>query len=138
MNLELKDIPGHIYLRYGLLMIPGTLVLVLILIVIQQWISFPSWLFWSIIGAWLAKDIIMFPYIWRAHDMNRPGISRSMIGECGIVKKRLDPSGYIQVGGELWRAESLDAGLPIEIGQVVKVIKMEGLKLFVEFENSGN
>ncbi|MGD8760977.1 MAG: NfeD family protein [Desulfobacteraceae bacterium] len=138
MNLELKDIPGRIYLRYGLLMIPGTLVLVLILIVILQWISIPSWLFWSIIGAWLAKDIIMFPYVWRAHDMSRPGISRSMIGECGIVKKRLDPSGYIQIGGELWRAESVEAGLPIEIGQVVKVIKMEGLKLYVRFENSGN
>ena len=62
----------------------------------------------AIIGAWLAKDIIMFPYVWRAHDINRPGISRSMIGECGIVKKRLDPSGYIQIGGELWRAESLE------------------------------
>jgi membrane-bound ClpP family serine protease len=80
----------------------------------------------------------MFPYVWRAYDMNRPGISRSMIGERGIVKKRLDPSGYIQIGGELWRAESVEAGLPIEIGQVVKVIKMEGLKLYVRFENSGN
>jgi len=119
-------------------MIPGTVVLVLILIVIQRWISIPSWLFWSIIGGWLAKDIIMFPYVWRAYDMNQPGISRSMIGECGIVKERLDPSGYIQIGGELWRAECLEAGLPIEIGQVVKVIKMEGLKLFVRFENSGN
>lgn len=137
MNLELKHIPGRVYLRYGLLMIPGTVVLVLILIVIQQWISIPSWLFWSIIGAWLAKDMIMFPYVWRAHDMDRSGISRSMIGERGIVKKRLDPSGYIQIGGELWRAESVEAGLPIEIGHVVQVIKMEGLKLFVRFEDSG-
>ena len=135
MNIGLKHIPGRVYLRYGLLMIPGTVVLVLILFVSQRWISIPPWLFWSIIGAWLAKDIIMFPYVWRAYDMNRPGISRSMIGECGIVKKRLDPSGYIQIGGELWRAESVEAGLPIEIGQVVKVIKMDGLKLYVRFEN---
>ena len=135
MSIGLKHIPGRIYLRYGLLMIPGTIVLVLILIVIQQWIFIPLWLFWTIIGAWLAKDIIMFPYVWRAHDMNRPGISRSMIGERGIVKKRLDPSGYIQIGGELWRAESVEVGLPIEIGQVVKVIEMEGLKLYVRFEN---
>jgi membrane-bound ClpP family serine protease len=69
--------------------------------------------------------------------MNRPGISRSMIGERGIVKKRLDPSGYIQIGGELWRAENVEAGSPIEIGHVVQVIKMEGLKLFVSFEDSG-
>ena len=135
MNIELKHIPGRVYLRYGLLMIPGTVVLVLILIVIQQWIFIPAWLFWGIVGVWLAKDIIMFPYVWRAHDMNRPGISRSMIGERGIVKKRLDPSGYIQVGGELWRAESVEVGLPIEIGQVVNVIEMEGLKLYVRFEN---
>jgi membrane protein implicated in regulation of membrane protease activity len=116
-------------------MIPGTVVLVLILIIVQQWISVPSWLFWSIIGTWVVKDIIMFPYVWRAYDMNRPGISRSMIGERGIVKKRLDPSGYIQIGGELWRAESVEAGLPIESGHVVRVIKMEGLKLLVRFED---
>ena len=137
MDFELKHIPGRIYLRYGILMIPGAVVLVLILTVIQQWISIPSWLFWGIVGAWLAKDIIMFPYVWRAHDMNRPGISRSMIGERGVVKKRLDPSGYVQIGGELWRAESLEAEMPIEIGQVVQVIKMEGLKLLVRFEDYG-
>jgi membrane protein implicated in regulation of membrane protease activity len=60
-----------------------------------------------------------------------------MIGERGIVKKRLDPSGYIQIGGELWWAENLEAGSPIEIGHLVQVIKMEGLKLFVRFEDSG-
>ena len=137
MNLELKHIPGRVYLRYGLLMIPGTVVLVFILVVVQHWISIPSWLFWGIIGAWLAKDIIMFPFVWHAHDMHRPGISRSMIGACGIVKKRLNPSGYVQIGGELWQAESIEAGLPVEIGRVVQVIKMEGLKLFVRCEDSG-
>jgi membrane-bound ClpP family serine protease len=49
----------------------------------------------------------------------------------------LDPSGYIQIGGELWWAENLEAGSPIEIGHVVQVIKMKGLKLFVSFEDSG-
>jgi hypothetical protein len=72
-------------------MIPGTVVLVLILIVIQQWISIPSWLFWNIIGVWIAKDIIMFPYVWRAHDMNRPGRAwncKKAIGSFGLYSDR--------------------------------------------------
>lgn len=138
MSLKLQDIPGRIYLRYLLLLIPGTLLLYLVLIIIDRFILMPSWLFWGIILVRLASEVVIFPFVWRSYDPNQPGISRSMVGERGIVKKRLDPSGYIQIGGELWRAESVEAGLPVEIGQVVQVIKMEGLKLLVRFESSGN
>jgi membrane protein implicated in regulation of membrane protease activity len=42
----------------------------------------------------------------------------------------------VQVRGELWRAEKLDDGPPIEAGQPVQIIKMEGLTLFVEQRNA--
>ena len=54
-----------------------------------------------------------------------------MIGAHGIVKERLDPAGYIQVAGELWKAERSETAQPIEKGARVRVVKMEGLKLFV-------
>lgn len=138
MKVNLREIPARIYLRYLLLMVPGAIVLIVILIVIQQWVVMPAWLFGAIIFLWVAKEVVIFPFVWRSHDTRRPGISRKMIGERGIVKERLDPVGYIQVGGELWRAESVEAGLPIAIGEVVWVAKMEGLKLFVRRERSEN
>jgi membrane-bound serine protease (ClpP class) len=60
-----------------------------------------------------------------------------MIGERGIAKERLAPAGYVQVHGELWRAEKIDDGPAIEMGQPVKIVKMEGLTLFVEQINMG-
>ena len=112
-------------------MIPGVVVLFLVLLIVEHWVAMPAWLFWAVILLWLAKEIIIFPFVWQAHDPNRPGLSRTMIGARGIVKKRLDPAGYIQVAGELWKAELVEIGQPVEMGERVRVLKMEGLKLFV-------
>ena len=138
MRVRLRDIPGRIYLRYLLLMFPGVVVLILVLVIVAHWVAMPAWLFWTVIFLWLAKEIIIFPFVWRAHDPDRPGLSRTMIGAHGIVKKRLDPAGYIQIGGELWKAEHVETERPIEKGEFVRVAKMEGLKLFVTFESSEN
>ena len=92
---------------------------ILILIIIQHWIILPAWLFWGIIGFWIIKDVVLFPVVWRAYDWERPGRSRSMVGEYGVARDRLAPSGYVQVRGELWRAEKLGDGPPIEAGQPV-------------------
>jgi membrane protein implicated in regulation of membrane protease activity len=132
LDLNLKNIPRPVYLRYILLNIPGLAAVILILIIIQNWIVLPDWLFWSIIGFWIVLDVVLFPLTWRAYDRERPGRSRSMIGERGIARERLAPSGYVQVRGELWRAERIDNGLPVEKGQSVKIVKMDGLTLFVE------
>jgi membrane protein implicated in regulation of membrane protease activity len=132
LDLNLKKIPKPIYLRYTLLNIPALVAVILILIIIQHWVVLPVWLFWSIIGFWILKDALLFPFVWRAYDWERPGRSRSMIGARGIAKERLAPKGYIQVHGELWRAIKIDEGPAIEMGQSVKVVKMDGLTLFVE------
>ena len=137
MDLNLKKIPGPIYLRYILLNIPGLAAVILILILIQDWVVVAEWLFWSIIGFWIVLDVVLFPFTWRAYDWDRSGQSRSMVGEHGIAKERLAPSGYVQVHGELWRAELIDDGLPAEKGQVVKIVKMDGLTLYVELLKKG-
>jgi membrane protein implicated in regulation of membrane protease activity len=132
MSLKLKQIPKPIYLRYILLNIPGLAAVILILIIIQHWVVLPVWLFWSIIVFWVVKDALLFPFVWRAYDWERPGQSRSMVGERGIAKERLAPAGYVQVHGELWRAVVIDDGPAIQMGQSVKIVKMDGLTLFVE------
>ena len=131
MDLKLRNIPRSIYLRYFLLNIPEFVAMLLILVVIQYWVTIPAWLLGSIIGFWIIKDVVLFPFIWRAYDWDRAGRSRSMIGARGIAKENLAPAGYIQIHGELWRAERLGEEPSIEAGQSVQVKKMEGLTLFV-------
>ena len=131
MDLKPRKIPGPIYLRYVLLNIPELAAVVLILIIIEHWAVLPVWLFWGIIGLWIVKDVLLFPFVWRAYDWNRSEPSGSMIGAKGIARQRLAPAGYLWIHGELWRAERLGAGPPIEAGQMVRVEKMEGLTVFV-------
>jgi membrane-bound serine protease (ClpP class) len=52
-----------------------------------------------------------------------------MMGEVGIVKHRLAPLGTVFVHGTLWSAQS---ATPLEVGDTVRVIGVEGLKLTVE------
>jgi membrane-bound serine protease (ClpP class) len=54
-----------------------------------------------------------------------------LIGAQGVVVKLLQSGaeGMIQVHGELWRAESSQ---PVQEGKTVKVLRVEGLKLYVE------
>jgi membrane-bound serine protease (ClpP class) len=53
----------------------------------------------------------------------------SLIGKEGEVRQQLAPSGTVQVGGELWSAET--DGDTIEAGQKVEVVEVKGLKLKV-------
>jgi membrane-bound ClpP family serine protease len=131
MRVKLREIPGRIYLRYILLNIPALVLIILALFLAQHWITLPIWLSLTVIFIWLIKDVILFPFVWRAYDWERPGRLRSMIGKKGITRERLAPSGYVLVQGELWKAESAEADQPIESGKFVRVVKMEGLKLFV-------
>ena len=131
MQIKMREIPVRVYIRYGLLTIPGTVVLILILIVVRNWIQIPIWLWISIISLWVAKEIILFPLVWRAYDPLRSQASHAMIGKRGLTKERLAPTGYILVHGELWKAEKMVDEPPIEINKWVRVREIAGLKLFV-------
>ena len=139
MRLKIKkNIPSRVYIRYGLLAIPGTVVLVLVLIVVRNWVPIPFWLQVALIFLWIAKEIVLFPFIWRAYDPGRSEVSRSMIGESGFTRQKLAPAGYIRIQGELWKAEIMPGNPPIEKGQWVQVKKSEGLKLFVVPQENEN
>jgi membrane-bound ClpP family serine protease len=87
---------------------------------------------WLIPGAWVIKDIILFPFIWRAYDWDRKDKRNNMIGMHGIVSDRLDPSGYIMVRGELWKAETVEKDAMIDKGQDVQIYGINGLTLYVK------
>ena len=122
-------------LKYTLLQLPVIVLLTIILLVIRRWVDIPLWLIWGIVAFWAVKDIIMFPVVWRAYDQSRPGDATSIVGMRGIAKDRLAPGGYIQVRGELWRAEVMEGGSSIEKGERVRVMEIEGLTLLVQAED---
>ena len=54
-----------------------------------------------------------------------------MIGALGLAMAALaaGTEGMIRVHGEFWRAES---SRPVQVGDAVRVLRVEGLKLYVE------
>jgi len=131
MNPKPGKIPRSVYFRYTLQGLPGVVAFIVILVVVEHWLELPGWLFWVLVSCWIAKEVAMFPFVWRAYEPNEASLADTLIGERGIVKKRLAPSGYVQVRGELWRAECLDNRAPLEIERLVRIEKMEGLTLYV-------
>lgn len=122
----------RILLRYALFQIPGLALLTLILILVRHWVDLPEWFFWGVIAVWLAKDVILFPFVWRAYDRDRLRELQSLVGTEGIVEERLAPCGYVRVHGEFWQAEVMQKETVVEKGEIVKIQKIEGLKLLVE------
>jgi membrane-bound ClpP family serine protease len=107
-------------------------VMVIILVFIKHWMEFPTWLLWSAIFVWVVKDVILYPFIWRAYDQHNEEVANAMIGNQGFSKERMDPSGYVSVRGELWKAKLEDGSRPIEKGERVSVRQTRGLTLIVK------
>ena len=131
MKPKKEKIPRSVYIRYTFMNLPGVAAFIAVLLIIRHWVELPGWLFWVLVTCWVAKEAVLFPFVWRAYEPNDASLTGALVGECGIVKKRLAPSGYVQVRGELWRAEPLDGGPPLEIDRLVRIEKMEGLTLYV-------
>jgi membrane protein implicated in regulation of membrane protease activity len=126
-----ERIPKSVYLRYILINAPALAGFVFVLGMISHWFALPGWLLWLLIACWIIKDAMLFPLVWRAYHPERPSVTGALVGKRGIVMRRLNPSGYIQVHGELWKAERLDEGPPIETGQSVRIHDVKRLTLYV-------
>jgi membrane-bound serine protease (ClpP class) len=62
--------------------------------------------------------------------VRRPVVGSSgLVGQAGVARDRLAPDGHVTVQGEIWRARV--QGQPVDQGQPVKVVGVEGLTLTV-------
>ena len=128
-----------VILRYALIQLPGTVLLVLVILLINRWwVTVPFWLGLGIVGLAVVKDLVLFPLLWRSYAGGDTDDPSSMIGRRGIVIGRLDPEGYVRVRGELWRAETVENDRPLEEGRNVTVVGVSGLKLYVRTDLQGN
>ena len=118
--------------KYALLQVPGLVLFALVLFLLKDWLSIPLWLVILLILLWIAKDAALYPLMRHAYGTSEGDRAQSMVGRKGIVKERLDPSGYIELDNELWHAEIRHGSAPIEAGTQVQVKKRNGLTLVVE------
>ncbi len=125
---------ARIVVRYALLQMPAVALLVSILILLRRWVDLPPWFVGGLIALWVAKDVALFPFVWRSYDQEG-GYTSPMVGAQGIVEERLAPSGYVRVHGELWQAEVVRGSSPIDRGQPVRIEEVRGLTLFVQIDN---
>jgi len=84
----------------------------------------------AVTGTVAAVFLLLIYLVARAH-VRRPKTGReALIGARAVVRRALEPEGLVFVEGELWRARSLSGSIPA--GQLVRIVRMEGLVLLVE------
>ena len=112
----------------------GTIVEALALLIVLLWvlpllsIYIPWWI--TVILVVVELGVSLFTYIMgkRALSKQLTYGPEAMVGSEGIVATPFNPTGYVKVRGELWKASCESK---IAVGDGVIVIKMEGLKLVV-------
>ena len=130
--MDSRAYSSRILVTYALHQIPGAVVFVLLVVMLRHWFEIPWWPCLGLIALWVVKDVALFPSVWRSYDAQRLEPGHAMLGATGIVKDRLAPVGYIRVGGELWRAQVLEANSPVESGKTVCIGEVRGLTLLVK------
>lgn len=132
-EIEKHKDPGitkKVVLRYTLLQLPAFAVVSIIIYFIYTTMDLPAYIALLVVIGWVIKDVCIFPFVWRAYDSDSRGTANSMIGKTGFTRERLDPEGYVRIGNELWKAESMGSE-PIEKGEEVVVQEIQGLTLKV-------
>lgn len=130
-DLKTRPWSARVVIKYVLLQIPAAAILILIVILIRTWYDYPPWAGWAVVALWIAKDTVLFPFVWRSYDSRVPNDAMSMVGKQGIAEEPLSPRGYVRVRGELWKAELAVGQPPIGKGEPVRVREVRGLTLRV-------
>ena len=118
---------------FGLLTMGGIVALMLgSLMLIRTEVPFMQISWWVILPTTLATAgffMLVVRMAWSAHG-RRPVIGmEGVVGSLGTARTEINPRGHILIRGELWAAESVE---PVQVGESVEVIRIEGLKLFVK------
>ncbi len=121
--------------KYWALQVPEAALVVVILLLLQGWLGFSTWLTWSLAGLWVAKDAVLYPFVWRSFDPHYPATMHALDGEQGVATERLDRTGYVQVRGEIWHAELGRGARPVDKDELVEVRETRGRTLIVAAVN---
>jgi membrane-bound serine protease (ClpP class) len=91
-----------------------------------------------VVGVSLFSGLIFFTIMMIAVRAQRAPVrtgQESMSGKMGVARSAIDPTGSVQVGGELWTAELAPGEAPIPAGARVIVVSAEGIRVIVRNKN---
>ena len=121
-------------LNYTIYAIIGTLLEMIVVAVVVLWvfpllnIHIPGWGLAMLVVILLAFDLFTYTMGRRALSKSLLFGPETMIGCAGVVVQTIDPSGFVKVRGELWKALSESR---LELGQDVVITGINGMKLIV-------
>lgn len=125
----------HVIVKYFALQLVGWAFVLAGLWLAAEIFAWPKAAVWIAFAAWAAKDIALYPLVWRAYDERNVPTAHPRQGDEGFALSRLDPFGSVRIGGERWRARTIaDARISqsIDTGERVRVVGREGMTLLVE------
>ena len=125
----------HAVGKYIALQVPAAALAGLVLWLLWRYEVLPAWLAWSAFVLWVAKDVVLFFYLWPAYEPGGDAGMFSPVGLMGVAVGDME-GGYlrVRVRGETWRARPERGHTPIRSGQSVRVVDRQGLLLIVRPE----
>ena len=116
--------------RYYLFQVPGWALTAVLVAVLHASLGLPVWVALTVLGVVVLKDVIFYPFLRRAYQLEASGAAR-LVGLRGVARDTLDPTGYVYVNGELWRARTEPAAAAIPAGVEVRVVQGNRMTLTV-------
>ena len=127
----------HALGKYIALQIPAAALAGLMLWLLWRYNVLSSWLAWCLLFLWIAKDAVLFFYLWPAYEPSGKYGPLSPVGQVGVVMENPENKNMrVRVRGESWRASSETDKGPLRAGQSVRVVDREGLLLVVRPEEN--
>ncbi len=126
----------RVLLRYAAFQLPGVAMMSLGVAVAHSWFDVPTHVCVGALALWVVKDMVMFPFVRKAYEPGDGRLPRDVNGAIGTAHEDLDPSGYVNIGSELWRAECQAEHGPISKGDSIRVIAVRGLTVTVTREST--
>lgn len=96
-----------------------------------RWWQLREAIAWSILVLFVAKDLLLFPFVRNAYEPSSGSAADALVGRRAVARDALTPTGYVHVGSELWAAELRNGGaVPPGVG--LRVVEVRGLTLIVD------
>jgi membrane protein implicated in regulation of membrane protease activity len=118
------------FTRYVIVQAPGWLLIGACLLLLWRRTDLSPWLAAAVFTIWLVKDFLLYPFLRVAYEGSKSP-SEQLIGKQGVARENLDPKGYVDVGGELWRAEVAANEPSITKGEPVSIKAVSGITVYV-------
>jgi membrane-bound serine protease (ClpP class) len=87
-----------------------------------------------VIGVSIGTGVLFFTILMIAIRAQRTPVRvgmESLVGKTGVARSEIAPHGSVQMAGELWTAELEQGEEPVEPGEKVEVVRIEGVRLVV-------